>query len=67
MFLISFFEIIFLWFQNELQKNYIEFTKKMAPIVGGNSGRKTSNTEANSLKTAQVAVLSREVGPVTAV
>uniref|UniRef100_A0A0N5ALW0 Dedicator of cytokinesis protein 6 n=1 Tax=Syphacia muris TaxID=451379 RepID=A0A0N5ALW0_9BILA len=54
-------------YQNELQKNYIEFTKKMAPIVGGNSGRKTSNTEANSLKTAQVAVLSREVGPVTAV
>lgn len=46
--------------QNELQKNYIEFTKRMAPIVGIH---KNKYSEAPTLK----AVHAAELGPVTAV
>nr|CRZ23221.1 Bm4167 [Brugia malayi] len=51
-------------YQNELQKNYIEFTKRMAPIVGI---RKTKCSEAHTLKAVHAAAVAAELGPVTAV
>lgn len=53
--------LILMKLQNELQKNYIEFTKRMAPIVGI---RKCS--EAHNLKNHTVSVAA-ELGPITAV
>ncbi|KAM3718831.1 Dedicator of cytokinesis protein [Dirofilaria immitis] len=51
-------------YQNELQKNYIEFTKRMAPIVGV---RKNKCSEAHTLKAVHTAAISAELGPVTAI
>ncbi|CAG9532753.1 unnamed protein product [Cercopithifilaria johnstoni] len=51
-------------YQNELQKNYIEFTKRMAPIVGI---RKSKCSEAHILKAVHAAAVAAELGPVTAV
>ncbi|EFO23679.1 hypothetical protein LOAG_04806 [Loa loa] len=51
-------------YQNELQKNYIEFTKRMAPIVGI---RKSKCSEAHTLKAVHAAAVAAEIGPVTAV
>lgn len=56
--------LIFIKLQNELQKNYIEFTKRMAPIVGI---RKNKCSEAHSLKAVHAAAVAAELGPVTAV
>ncbi|VDK44685.1 unnamed protein product [Anisakis simplex] len=56
-------------YQNELQKNYIEFTKRMAPIVGACPVRKVlkATETAHTLKAAHAAALAAELGPVTAV
>ncbi|VDN59113.1 unnamed protein product [Dracunculus medinensis] len=43
------------------QKNYIEFTKRMAPIVGGIGSRKGKSFDVSPLKT----VFSADLGPVT--
>lgn len=51
-------------FQNELQKNYIEFTKRMAPIVGVRKGK---GPDAHTFKAVQAVALAAELGPVTAV
>uniref|UniRef100_A0A9J2PJV5 Dedicator of cytokinesis protein 7 n=1 Tax=Ascaris lumbricoides TaxID=6252 RepID=A0A9J2PJV5_ASCLU len=54
-------------YQNELQKNYIEFTKRMAPIVGSGPARKVKSLEGHTLRAAHAAALAAELGPVTAV
>ncbi|VDK84318.1 unnamed protein product, partial [Onchocerca ochengi] len=51
-------------YQNELQKNYIEFTKRMAPIVGI---RKNRCSEAHALEVMHAAAVAAELGPVTSV
>ncbi|VDO33129.1 unnamed protein product [Haemonchus placei] len=52
-------------YQSELQKNYIEFTRKMAPIIDGTTratGRKDLVTNAE-----HALVVAAEIGPVTSV
>ncbi|EYC06394.1 hypothetical protein Y032_0076g1034 [Ancylostoma ceylanicum] len=52
-------------YQSELQKNYVEFTRRMAPIIGG-GGNRHERKEVTTGAEHAVAVAA-EIGPVTSV
>ncbi|CAJ0607791.1 unnamed protein product [Cylicocyclus nassatus] len=56
-------------YQSELQKNYVDFTRRMAPIIGCTNGNGNSRHERKELTThAEHAVaVAAELGPVTSV
>ncbi|KAK6060206.1 dedicator of cytokinesis [Cooperia oncophora] len=52
-------------YQTELQKNYVEFTRKMAPIMGGTT---RANDRKDLVTNAEHALaVAAEIGPVTSV
>ncbi|MFH4975543.1 hypothetical protein AB6A40_002252 [Gnathostoma spinigerum] len=49
-------------YQDELEKNYIEFTKKMAPVFGHVVGRKLKTNEANGIAESSIICQPTEFG-----
>ncbi|WKX95563.1 hypothetical protein Q1695_012204 [Nippostrongylus brasiliensis] len=53
-------------YQSELQKNYVEFTRRMAPIMGG-TPRSPDHKDPLVTQAGRAVAVAAEIGPVTSV